>query len=48
MVFAWTKGLITPRRVINDVAVNYQGYAPENFDRKFNGYVSMEYALNIH
>jgi penicillin-binding protein 1C len=39
------QGLITPKQIINDVAVNYQGYAPENFDRKFNGYVSMEYAL---
>jgi penicillin-binding protein 1C len=39
------KGLLTPKQIINDVAVNYQGYAPENFDRKFNGYVSMEYAL---
>jgi len=39
------KGLLTPKQVINDVAVNYQGYAPENFDKKFNGYVSMEYAL---
>ena len=39
------KGLLTPKQIINDVAVNYQGYAPENFDKKFNGYVSMEYAL---
>ena len=39
------EGLLTPNQIINDVAVNYQGYAPENFDRKFNGYVSMEYAL---
>jgi penicillin-binding protein 1C len=38
-------GILTPNQIINDVAVNYQGYAPENFDRKFNGYVSMEYAL---
>jgi len=38
-------GLLTPRMVITDVAVNYQGYAPENYDRKFNGYVTMEYAL---
>ncbi len=38
-------GLLTPKMVINDVAVNYQGYAPENYDRKFSGYVSMEYAL---
>ena len=39
------KGLLTPKRVITDVAVNYQGYAPENYDKKFNGYVTMEYAL---
>ncbi|HVY74978.1 MAG TPA: penicillin-binding protein 1C [Puia sp.] len=38
-------GLLTPKQVITDVAVNYQGYTPENFDRKFNGYVTMEYAL---
>ena len=38
-------GLLTPKMVITDVAVNYQGYAPENYDRKFNGYVTMEYAL---
>jgi penicillin-binding protein 1C len=39
------EGLITPLQTINDVAVNYQGYAPENFDRKFNGSVTMEFAL---
>jgi penicillin-binding protein 1C len=39
------EGLMTPKSIITDVSVNYQGYAPENFDRKFNGYVSMEYAL---
>ncbi|HET7000392.1 MAG TPA: transglycosylase domain-containing protein, partial [Puia sp.] len=39
------EGLLTPKQTINDVAVNYQGYAPENFDRKFNGSVTMEYAL---
>jgi len=38
-------GLLTPKRVITDVAVNYDGYAPENYDKKFNGYVTMEYAL---
>ena len=36
---------MTPKTVITDVAVNYQGYSPENYDKKFNGYVSMEYAL---
>lgn len=39
------EGLLTPKMVITDVAVNYQGYAPENYDKKFNGYVTMEYAL---
>lgn len=39
------EGLLTPKTIITDVAVNYQGYAPENYDRKFNGFVSMEYAL---
>jgi len=39
------EGLTTPKQIIIDVAVNYQGYAPENFDRKFNGSVTMEYAL---
>jgi penicillin-binding protein 1C len=31
--------------MITDVAVNYQGYAPENYDRKWNGLVTMSYAL---
>ena len=39
------QGLLTPKMMISDVAVNYDGYTPENYDRKFNGYVSMEYAL---
>lgn len=38
-------GLLTPKMMITDVAANYEGYAPENYDRKFNGYVTMEYAL---
>ncbi|MBL7739540.1 MAG: penicillin-binding protein 1C [Chitinophagaceae bacterium] len=39
------EGLLTPKTVVADVAVNYQGYAPENYDEKFNGYVTIEYAL---
>ncbi len=39
------EGLLTPKTVITDVPVNYEGYAPENYDEKFNGYVSIEYAL---
>ena len=39
------EGLLTPKMVITDVAVNYSGYAPENYDKQFNGFVTMEYAL---
>jgi penicillin-binding protein 1C len=39
------EGLLTPKMVMNDVAVNYEGYAPENYDQKYNGYVTTEYAL---
>jgi penicillin-binding protein 1C len=39
------EGLLTPKEIVNDVPVNYSGYAPENYDQKFNGYVSVEYAL---
>ncbi|MDZ4796508.1 MAG: penicillin-binding protein 1C [Bacteroidota bacterium] len=39
------EGLLTPKTVMTDVAVNYGGYAPENYDKKFNGYVTVEYAL---
>lgn len=39
-------GLVTPRTILSDVATNYEGYAPENFDLQFNGAVTMEYALD--
>lgn len=39
-------GLMTPKTIMTDVAINYAGYVPENYDQKFNGYVSMEYALD--
>lgn len=39
------EGLLTPHTVMTDVAVNYQGYAPENYDDRFSGYVTVEYAL---
>ncbi|MBK6889490.1 MAG: penicillin-binding protein 1C [Sphingobacteriales bacterium] len=42
---AYDKGLITPKFKISDVPVNYSGYAPVNFDKKFNGMVSIEFAL---
>ena len=39
------EGLITPKSVMTDVNVNYSGYSPENYDKTFNGYVTVEYAL---
>jgi penicillin-binding protein 1C len=39
------EGLETPKMVVTDVSVNYSGYSPENYDKKFNGYVTVEYAL---
>jgi penicillin-binding protein 1C len=39
------EGLLTPKAVIDDVPVNYNGYAPENYDKKFNGFVTVEQAL---
>ncbi|MES2882459.1 MAG: penicillin-binding protein 1C, partial [Bacteroidota bacterium] len=40
------EGLLTPKSIINDVAISYNGYAPENYDQHFNGAVTMEYALD--
>jgi penicillin-binding protein 1C len=40
------EGLLTPKTIISDVAINYNGYSPENYDRKFNGYITLEYALD--
>lgn len=42
---AFDQGLLTPKQVVADVPVNYGGYAPENFNSKFNGNVTVENAL---
>jgi penicillin-binding protein 1C len=39
------EGLLTPKRMLNDVPVAYAGYAPENYDRTFRGAVTVSYAL---
>jgi len=45
------KGLITPAQMVEDIPVNYDGYAPENFNTQCNGLVSarkaLAYSLNI-
>ncbi len=42
---AFDRGIITPKNIVNDVPTNFNGFEPENFDRKFNGKVSVEFAL---
>jgi penicillin-binding protein 1C len=39
------EGLLTPKTILNDVPVDYAGYAPENYDKEFHGPVTVEYAL---
>lgn len=42
---AFDAGLITPKTKLNDVPTNFGGYEPDNYDRKFNGPVTAEFAL---
>ncbi len=42
---AFDKGLLTPKTVLNDVPTNFGGYEPENFDQRFNGPVTVDFAL---
>ena len=44
---AMDKGLITPKSVVEDVPVNFDGYTPENFNSRFNGKVTVEKALSF-
>jgi penicillin-binding protein 1C len=39
------EGLLTPKTMLTDVPVNINGYMPDNFDERFHGYVTVEYAL---
>ena len=43
---AFDQGLITPKTMLADVPVNYDGFSPENFDRHYHGQVSAEDALS--
>lgn len=42
---AFDAGSITPKSKLNDVPINFSGYEPANYDRKFNGPVTAEFAL---
>lgn len=39
------QGLMTPKTMVVDVPMHFDGYAPENFDRRYAGALSMEEAL---
>jgi len=41
------KGILTPKTMISDVPINFDGYAPVNYDKKYNGYVTTETALAL-
>jgi penicillin-binding protein 1C len=41
------QGLMTPKKILTDVAVSYDGYAPENFNKQFSGKVPMDRALEL-
>ncbi len=42
---AFDAGLITPKSKLNDVPTNFGGYEPANYDQRFNGPVTAEFAL---
>lgn len=44
---SFDKGYITPRTIIADVPVNFNGYMPENYDMAFRGNVTAEEALRL-
>lgn len=42
---AFDAGLLTPKTMIADVATNFDGFVPENFDNNYRGLVTAEDAL---
>jgi penicillin-binding protein 1C len=40
------RGTITPKTMVADVPSSFAGYTPDNFDKRFNGNVSVEKALS--
>lgn len=43
--FAFDKGILTPGTMMHDIPTDFNGYSPENYDLKFYGNVSTEFAL---
>lgn len=42
---AFDKGILTPKMKLYDIPMDFGGYEPENFDNKFYGEVTAEFAL---
>ena len=42
---AFDIGILTPKRKLLDVPTDFSGYEPENYEEKFDGEVTAEYAL---
>jgi penicillin-binding protein 1C len=42
---AMDKGLLTPKKVLQDVPVSFSGFEPENFYKQFTGNITAEQAL---
>lgn len=42
---AFDKGILTPKMKLLDIPMDFSGYEPENYDKKYNGEVSAEFAL---
>jgi penicillin-binding protein 1C len=42
---ALERGVISPQRLLEDIPVDYRGYRPENYDRRYSGMVSADEAL---
>ena len=39
------QGIVTPKTIVYDIPTNFKNYAPENYDMKFHGAVTIETAL---
>lgn len=43
---AFDKGIITSKQILEDLPINFGNYSPKNFDYKYYGRVSAEFALS--
>jgi len=42
---AMDEGILNPKRILYDIPSDFKGYEPENYDSKFNGAITSEFAL---